>query len=117
MIFTVPWIALVPHLLVLPRQPVRDPVPEHGRSLASRSKLIRDRERWRRAGRNAVVGGWLGGDWRVGEEAEAPQRVVVPVAFLGHAHTEAGAAQEARKEYDFVHQVVFVVPCACRVAI
>jgi hypothetical protein len=58
--FTMPQVALVPHLLVLPCQPVCDPMPEHGHSLASRSLLIRDRER---AMGGAERGGWWMAWW------------------------------------------------------
>lgn len=50
-------LALVPRLLVLPRQPVPDPMPEHGHgcSLTSRSSPASQGVR-----RNAVAGGWRG---------------------------------------------------------
>ena len=49
-------LALVPRLLVLPRQPVRDPVPEHGRSLAPRSSGTG------KAGGGRGAARWLVGD-------------------------------------------------------
>jgi SAUR family protein len=47
----------------------------------------------------------------VGEEGEAPRRVAVPVARLGHPRM-LELLGEAREEYGFVHQGAVVVPCA-----
>ncbi|XP_066328031.1 auxin-responsive protein SAUR32-like [Miscanthus floridulus] len=47
----------------------------------------------------------------VGEEGEAPRRVAVPVARLGHPRM-LELLGEAREEYGFAHQGAVVVPCA-----
>ncbi|CAD6250282.1 unnamed protein product [Miscanthus lutarioriparius] len=47
----------------------------------------------------------------VGEEGEAPRRVAVPVARLGHPRM-LELLGEAREEYGFAHRGAVVVPCA-----
>jgi SAUR family protein len=47
----------------------------------------------------------------VGEEGEAPRRVAVPVARLGHPRM-LELLGEAREEYGFAHQGAVVVLCA-----
>ncbi|WVZ74568.1 hypothetical protein U9M48_022734 [Paspalum notatum var. saurae] len=48
--------------------------------------------------------------WVVGEEGEAPRRVAVPVARLGHPRM-LELLGEAREEYGFAHEGAVVVPC------
>ncbi|XP_062224452.1 auxin-responsive protein SAUR32-like [Phragmites australis] len=46
----------------------------------------------------------------VGEEGEAPRRVAVPVARLGHPRM-LELLGEAKEEYGFAHEGAVVVPC------